>query len=61
MGAGHPVMTRDGKYILGIHHKDDVIAVIDTGKQEVTKIFTVGPEKNRPTAAMLRRTGNTSI
>ena len=40
-------MTRDGRYIFVIHHKDNIVAVIDTAKQEVVKNISVGTGKKQ--------------
>src|SRR5208282_815814 len=43
----HPYWSKDGKYIFVIHHKDNVIAVIDTEKREVVKNISVGNGKKQ--------------
>jgi YVTN family beta-propeller protein len=47
MGAGHPGMTRNGKYFFVIQHKDNVVTVIDIAKQEVVKSIPVGTGKKQ--------------
>lgn len=47
MGAGHPSMSRDEKYIFVIHHNDNIVAVIDTAKQEVIKSIAIGEGKKQ--------------
>ncbi|HUI67826.1 MAG TPA: hypothetical protein VL087_06420 [Nitrospirota bacterium] len=47
MGAGHLIMTKDSRYMFIIHHKDNVVKVIDVTRQEVLKTISVGTGKNR--------------
>jgi len=51
MGAGHPVMTKDKKYIFVIQHKDNTVTVIDVDKQEVVKNISVGSGKKQAHAS----------
>ncbi len=47
MGPGHASLTKDGKYIFVIHHRDNVVAVIDVENQEVLKNIPVGTGKKQ--------------
>jgi len=44
-------MTKDGKYIFVIQHKDNVVTVIDVAKQEVIKSISVGTGKKQAHAS----------
>lgn len=41
-GPGHPAISRDGKHIFVVHHKDGVISVIDVASQEHIKDIKIG-------------------
>lgn len=41
-GPGHPAISRDGKYIFVVHHKDGVISVIDVQNQEHVRDIKIG-------------------
>ena len=41
-GPGHPAVSRDGKHIFVVHHKDGVISVIDVERQEHVKDIKIG-------------------
>jgi DNA-binding beta-propeller fold protein YncE len=40
-------MTKDGKFFFVIHHKDNVITVLDIAKQEIVKSMPVGIGKKQ--------------
>jgi YVTN family beta-propeller protein len=44
-GAGHPLLSPDGKYVFVSGHGDNRIFVIDTKTQEVTKKIRLGEKK----------------
>lgn len=41
-GVGHPAVSRDGRHIFVVHHKDGVISVIDLERQEFIKNIKIG-------------------
>ena len=51
MGTGHPAMTKDGKFIFVIQHKDNTVTVIDVDRQEVVKNISVGTGKKQAHAS----------
>ena len=57
MGAGHPVMTKDGRYMFIIHHKDNIVNVIDVTRQEVIKTISAGTGKKQAHAAYITPDG----
>jgi len=44
-GAGHPLLSPDGKYVFVSGHGDNRIFVIDTKTQEITKKIRLGEKK----------------
>lgn len=50
-GPGHPVVSRDGKNIFVVHHKDGVISVIDVARQVHVKDIRIGSGTEQAHAA----------
>ena len=58
MGAGHAYFSKNGQFAYIIPHKDNLVAVIDLAKQEVTNSIVVGKGKKLGHSAYFTPDGN---